>query len=247
VTGVWTPAGQTQGRSGDRGSYRGHETLFWRRLASRVGFGGLTALIVMMAWAPSGASAQTLRDEIPAGCPPAPVLTAVFVGRLDQRDLRAGRFEVLEVRSGSLAGYQVAGLVDVDYFEDVRFLDPGQSYLVGVAPDPITGRLGSKVRAPEPRFGGNQVVALDEVTCPVFEDPVVTLLPDGSSVESGVLTPLFDRPGRILLALVAPGVWAFGVLVVLAVAKLLVVSALNVLVRRSAPARRVSAAPTPHD
>lgn len=222
----------------------------WSRSLTTIATGLVATVLVLgalLVTSTGRAHGQVLDDEVPAGCPPAPVSSGVFVGELDQRDVRAGRFRVIEVRSGSLEGYEVGGLVDVDYFADVRFLDPGERYVVGVAPDPITGRLVSKVRAPEPRFGGNQVVALDEVVCPVFEDPVLTLLPDGSSVESGVFTPLFDRPGRLLLALVAPAVWAFGVLVVLAVVKLLVVTALSGLGRRGTPVRRGDAVPTPRE
>lgn len=176
---------------------------------------------------PSAALAQDVDDEIPAGCPPRPDVAAVFVGEVTQRDVRAARFQVLDVRSGSLEGFQVENLVDVDYLGDVRFLDDGEQYLVGAGVDPVTGRLVSKVRAPEPRFGGNQVVALDQRECPVFEDPAITLHLDGSTVESGVLTPLFDRPERVALALVTPAVWAFGALAALAALKLVGVTLLR--------------------
>jgi len=188
-----------------------------------------------LALAPAGASAQGSADEeIPAGCPPRPEAVAVFVGEVSQRDIRAARFVVVDVRSGTLEGYRVDDLVDVDFFGDVRFLDDGQVYLVGAGVDPVTGRLVSKVRAPEPRFGGNQVVALDQLECPVFEDPAITLHLDGSTVESGVLTPLFDRPERLLLSLVTPAVWAFGVLAALSALKIVGIT----LVRRLAGAGR---------
>ena len=188
-----------------------------------------------LALAPAGAAAQgSAEDEIPAGCPPRPEAVAVFVGEVRQRDIRAARFVVVDVRSGSLEGYRVDDLVDVDFFGDVRFLDDGQVYLVGAGVDPVTGRLVSKVRAPEPRFGGNQVVALDQLECPVFEDPAITLHLDGSTVESGVLTPLFDRPERLLLSLVTPAVWAFGVLAALSALKIVGIT----LVRRLAGAGR---------
>lgn len=177
--------------------------------------------------APSAAMAQVIDEEVPPGCPPRPGVHAVFVGEVQQRDIRAARFLVLDVRSGGLDGFSVDDLVDVDYLDDVRFLDDGQRYLVGAALDPLTGRLVSKVRAPELRFGGNQVVALDQLECPVFEDPAVTLHLDGSTVESGVLTPLFDRPERIALAVITPAVWAFGALAALAALKLAGISLLR--------------------
>ena len=182
--------------------------------------------VAALAVLPGTAVAQTV-DDVPAGCPARPEVEAVFVGEVQQRDIRAARFQVIDLRAGSLEGFQVGELVDVDYLGDVRFLDDGQQYLVGAGVDPVTGRLVSKVRAPELRFGGNQVVALDQLECPVFEDPAITLHLDGSTVESGVLTPLFDRPERVALALITPAVWAFGALAALAALKLVGVSLLR--------------------
>lgn len=180
--------------------------------------------------AASGAGAQVV-DDVPAGCPPRPEVAAVFVGEVRQRDIRAARFEVIDIRAGSLEGAMVDRLVDVDYFADVRFLDDGGRYLIGAAPDPLTGRLTSKVRAPELRFGGNQVVALDQLNCPTFEDPAMTFHVDGSAVESGVLTPLLDQPAKVLLALITPAVWAFGLLAALAAVRLLIVAAVRRVAR----------------
>jgi hypothetical protein len=156
--------------------------------------------------------------SVPPGCPAPTPAAAVFVGRLESTDSRTGRFSVEQVRAGSLGSYQIGVLVDVDYDDETRFLEPGTRYLVGVAVDPVTGRLVSKVREPAPRFGGNQVVALDPSTseCPVVEDPVRTLDVDGSSVESGVLTPLFEDPMRLLRAVLLPAAWALALLVALA-------------------------------
>lgn len=188
---------------------------------------GVSLLVIGAA---GGARAQPV-DDVPPGCPPRPEVTAVFIGEVRQRDIRAARFEVIDIRAGSLDGAMVDRLVDVDYFADVRFLDDGERYLVGVAPDPLTGRLVSKVRAPELRFGGNQVVALDQLNCPTFEDPAITLHVDGSGVESGVLTPLLDQPAKVLLALITPAVWAFGLLAALAAVRLLIVAAVRRVAR----------------
>lgn len=154
--------------------------------------------------------------EVAAGCPPEPEARAVFVGRVEATDWRAARFFVVQVRAGSLEGYEVGGLVDVDFLEDLRFLEIGESYVVGAGVDPFTRRLVSKVREPAPRFGGNQVVALDEVECPVYQDPVRTLDLDGTPVESGVLTPLYGEGRALARALVLPLVWAFTALLALA-------------------------------
>lgn len=155
---------------------------------------------------------------IPAGCElPTPV-QATFVGRLAATDRRTGRFEVAQIRGGSLGGFAVNGLVDVDYGDDIRFLESGAEYLVAVGVDTASGRLQSKVRDPEPLFGGNQVIGIEErpLDCPEVEDAVRTLLTDGSSVESGVLAPLSSDRTGLLRALLLPAVWVFGGLVAVA-------------------------------
>lgn len=155
---------------------------------------------------------------IPAGCElPTPV-QATFVGRLSVTDRRTGRFEVRQVRGGSLEGYSVNGLVDVDYGDDLRFLVIGTDYVVAAGVDSESGRLVSKVRDPEPLFGGNQVIGIEErpLDCPVVEDAVRTVLTDGTSVESGVLAPLSSDSDGLLRAMLLPAAWVFGGLLALA-------------------------------
>ena len=156
---------------------------------------------------------------IPAGCElPTPV-QATFVGALSITDRRTGRFEVRQLRGGSLEGYSVNGLVDVDYGDDIRFLEVAEQYIVAVGVDSGTGRLVSKVRDPEPLFGGNQVIGIDErpLDCPEVEDGVRTVTMLGTSVESGVLAPLSaDRDG-LVRAITLPALWVFGGLVALAI------------------------------
>jgi hypothetical protein len=161
----------------------------------------------------------TPNTTIPAGCElPTPV-QATFVGRLAATDRRTGRFEVAQIRGGTLDGFALNGLVDVDYGGDIRFLELGTTYLVAVGLDAESGRLQSKVRDPEPLFGGNQVIGIEErpLDCPEVEDAVRTLLTDGSSVESGVLAPLSTDGSGLARALVLPAVWVFGGLLALAV------------------------------
>ena len=155
---------------------------------------------------------------IPADCVlPMPV-KATFVGRLAATDPKTARFEVQQIRGGSLEGYSVAGLVDVDYGEDVRFLEQQQSYIVAVGVDGSSNRLVSKVRDPEPLYGGSQIIAMDDAgtDCPEVEDAVRTLTIDGNSVESGVLAPLRSADGRLLRAVLLPVLWVFGGLLGLA-------------------------------
>jgi hypothetical protein len=169
---------------------------------------------------PPPVSALTVAQvTAPPGCPSPVPAGAIFVGTLMQKDARTARFTIDQLRAGGgLEYFQVAGMVDVDYFDDVRYLDPGTAYLVGVAADPNTQRLVSKVRELEPRFGGNQVVALEQSTadCPVIDDPIRTLNVDGSTIESGVISPLLTDKTGVLRALLLPAAWVFAALVALA-------------------------------
>jgi hypothetical protein len=153
---------------------------------------------------------------VPAGCPASPIVRAVIVGRVEATDFRTARFVVLQVRSGSVDGLLRGGFLDVDYFDDVRYLNVGERYVVGVGYDERTRRAVSKVRSPEPRFGGSQIVALDDLDCPPFVDDVRTLTLDGTPVESGVLAPLLGQGPAIVRAILLPVLWVFGGLVVLA-------------------------------
>lgn len=186
-----------------------------RRLVSFV-----IAVSVATVGASAGAStAPTIPNStIPASCEiPLPV-RVTFVGSVVGSDSRTARFEVRQIRGGSVEGFSVGGLIDVDYGEDVRFLEPGESYLVAAGVDQTSGRLVSKVRDPEPLFGGNQVIGIGEqnVDCPELEDAVRTLTTDGRSLESGVLAPLGEDRRGLVRAVVLPFVWVFGGLVVLA-------------------------------
>ena len=150
-------------------------------------------------------------NTVPASCfLPTPV-QATFVGRVSVSDRRTARFEVVQMRGGSLDGYAVANLVDVQYDEDVRFLEIDQSYIVALGVDDSTGVLYSKVRDPEPLYGGSQVVGLDSgASCPEVEDAVRTLTMDGRSVESGVLAPLKDAKRQVGRAFLLPLLWVLG-------------------------------------
>lgn len=163
----------------------------------------------------------TTTTALPAGCAPPPVPHAQFEGELRAADPRTARFAVLELLGGSLSGFQVGELVDVDFGDDVRYLELGEQYLVSAGIDDETGRLTSKVTPVLPMFGGDAVVGVDDrdVVCPTFDDPVVTTMLDGAPVESGVLAPFFEEPDGILLAVAKPAAVAFGALVVIVALK----------------------------
>lgn len=164
--------------------------------------------------------------QAPAGCAVPDQEQAVFVGFLVQRDDVTARFAIREVRSGTLDGWEKAGFVDVRYGDEVRYLDPATTYLVGTGVDPATRVLVSTVRPPAPLFGGSDIIGLNDtdVTCPVVDDPVHTLLLDGSSVDSAVLRSLDGSGRRILRAVLQPVGVALAVLVGLVALKLLAFS-----------------------
>lgn len=220
-----------------------------RRLGQRITFGAITASIVGVSLATmtliGHVSAQELPEPVPApalppiaepnavstrlvpvpvGCAAPPVEQVVFVGTMVVADTSTARFAIESVRSGSATGFEVGGLIDVRYGDEVRFLDPDTSYIVGAAVDPTNRVLASAVREPAPLFGGNEIAGVDnsDVQCPRLADPIRTLMADGTSVESGVLTPLRDAKGDILRALLQPVGVAFLILLGLVAVKLLI-------------------------
>ena len=159
---------------------------------------------------------------VPVGCPNPPTASAVFFGKLGPKDFRTAQFTVVgRVRAGSLDGYAAGDQVQVRYGDDVRFLEPGETYIVGVTPDPAISMLTSKVRVPEPLFGGDAVAGVDDsdVSCPTVEDPVITLTALATPVDTGLLTPLRGAQRDLLMAVLRPLVIAFAVLVALVLVK----------------------------
>lgn len=175
---------------------------------------------------PAGETAETSAaptTTIPEGCiVPTPV-QATFVGEVTVTDRRTARFAVVQMRGGSLEGFTSGDLVDVDYAEDVRFLEEGRSYIVATGVDQSTGRLFSKVRDPEPLLGSSQVIGLNSgADCPEIEDAVRTLTMEARPVDSGVLTPLRDAQSRLVRSLVLPVVWVLVALIGLVTVKAVV-------------------------
>lgn len=155
--------------------------------------------------AADGSSRQWL-VPVPTGCPAPPLPDVVFLGTLRAKDFRTGRFRIDQVRAGVIEQYSYGNLVDVRFGGDTTYLETGTQYLVGARLDPQTAMLTSKIRAEEPLFGGNEVIGAAEtdIECPVLGDPIRTLLPNGSSVDSGVWTPFTDSKRSLLRALLLP-------------------------------------------
>lgn len=158
---------------------------------------------------------------VPVGCPVPEPAAVVFTGTMIGKDdvTKVVRFRIDQVRAGSAEAWAVNGLIDVRYGPDYRFLDEGEQYLVGVGLDPVYGVPSSTVRPPEPTFGGNDVVGVDDlaVDCPTIDDPVRTLQIDGTSVDSGVLSLMTEDRRLLLATLAVPTMIAFAVLLALVV------------------------------
>jgi len=151
---------------------------------------------------------------VPEGCALPPVAQAVFVGRVESTDKVSAVFTVEQIRAGSLEGYATDNTVKVRYGTDVKYLDRGTSYIVGVAPDAISLKLSSTVRDSAELFGGAEVVGSNK-KCPEFEAAARTLHVDGTSVNTGLFVQLARQPLRLALALLAPPVLVLAGLVAL--------------------------------
>jgi hypothetical protein len=158
---------------------------------------------------------------VPVGCVAPPAAQVVFLGELVAADFRTGRFDIDAVSAGSADPWRGGNLIDVHYGDDVRYLQVGERYIVGARVDDDTGLLSSKIREPAPLFGGNEVVGVNDtdLDCPVFEDPMRTLRSDGTSVDSGLLTPLTKDSGRLVRAFVVPALVAFAIVFALALVR----------------------------
>ncbi len=140
---------------------------------------------------------------VPEGCPGPPAWFAVFTGRLERTEGSAGIFTVLQVRAGAPDAVVVGTEVRVSYGTDVRFLEVGTSYIVGMASDPVTLALASTVRDSPDLFGGAELAGSREA-CPEFEQPARTLRLDGTSVDTAVLSGLSDARWVLLVVIVVP-------------------------------------------
>jgi|688.fasta_scaffold09381_17 hypothetical protein len=140
---------------------------------------------------------------VPQGCALPPQALAVFVGEIISTDPVSAVFSVLQIRAGSLEGYQEGTTVQVRYGSDAKFLSVGDSYLVGVAPDPVSSRLSSSIRDSAELFGGAEIAG-SNTQCPEFEQPARTFTLEGRDIEAGLFSQFFDQPLRLALAVVLP-------------------------------------------
>jgi hypothetical protein len=159
---------------------------------------------------------------VPEGCSAPALPHIVFVGRVDDRDYRAVRFDIEQIRAGRPEPFASGSQIDVRYGLDAQYLDSGERYLVSAVIHPDLGLLVSRVTPAVENFGGDEVIGVSEsdVNCPVYDDPMRTLHLDGTPVEAAVLEPFFGAKVRLLGAMVVPLAVAFGVIFLLATFRL---------------------------
>jgi hypothetical protein len=168
------------------------------------------------------------QTTLPAGCVAPRAATATFLGELISSDDLLATYRVVQVRGGSLGAYVNSGLISVRYADrETLFLEPGKIYLVGAGASELFTTLESKVRAEKELFGGNAVVGIDEsdVPCPKFEDPIITLLPNGDLIDSGIFSLITSQPTQLLQVFLLPLFFVLVFLIGLVIVKRLVQAA----------------------
>ena len=168
------------------------------------------------------------QTTLPAGCIAPRAATATFLGELISTDDLLATYRVVQVRGGSLGAYANSGLISVRYSDrETRFLEPGETYLVGAGASELFTTLESKVRAEKELFGGDAVVGIDEsdVPCPKFEDPVITLRPNGDFIDSGIFSLFAKQPTQLLQVFLLPLFFVLVFLIGLVIFKRLVQAA----------------------
>ena len=148
---------------------------------------------------------------IPEGCFAQIIPQVVFVGKVENVSDASVSFSIQKTISGDASAYvSVDGRVEVQYGTDGKFLDTGSVYIVGAVTDPFSPILVSKVRPETATLSGAIVQTNTGDACPTFEDAVITLREDGTSVNTGVFRPLLKNKVLIALVLLASVAIAFG-------------------------------------
>ena len=155
---------------------------------------------------------------IPEGCFAQTIPQVVFMGKVEKVSATSVSFSIQKTISGDASAYVSSdGRVEVQYGTDGKFLDTGSVYVVGAVTDPFSPILVSKVRAEIATLNGAVGQTNTGDACPAFEDAVITLHEDGTSVDTGVLRPLMKHKLLIALVLLASLAIAFGGLATLVI------------------------------
>lgn len=191
-----------------------------KRLVAIVMAGASLAVPAVASAQPEPPAPRSPLLDIPEGCPTQILAdTVVFVGTVSATDYRTVRYRIDQPRAGDLGRF--ASQVDTEYFVDVRYgvdtkyLHEGSQYLVGATLNPNVGLLESKVAPERQSIGENEVINANETDeqCPELSDPKMTMHVDGTSIDAGMLTPLFDDSrGMLSAVLTAAGLVLGGIL-----------------------------------
>ena len=155
---------------------------------------------------------------IPEGCFAQTIPQVVFMGKVEKVSATSVSFSIQKTISGDASAYVSSdGRVEVQYGTDGKFLDTGSVYVVGAVTDPFSPILVSKVRAEIATLNGAVGQTNTGDACPAFEDAVITLHEDGTSVDTGVLRPLMKHKLLIALVLLASLAIAFGGLAIVVI------------------------------
>jgi hypothetical protein len=148
---------------------------------------------------------------IPEGCFAQTIPQVVFIGKVEKVSDASVSFSIQKTISGDASAYVSGdGRVEVQYGTDGKFLDTGSVYIVGAVTDPFSPILVSKVRPETTTLGGAIGQTNTGDACPTFEDAVITLREDGTSVNTGVLRPLMKNKVLIVVVLLVSVAIAFG-------------------------------------
>ncbi|MFY9481468.1 MAG: hypothetical protein WAP25_06205 [Ilumatobacteraceae bacterium] len=155
---------------------------------------------------------------IPEGCFPQALPQVVFVGKATNVSDESVSFAIQKTITGDASSYVTGdGTVEVQYGTDAKFVHEGKTYIVGAVTDPFLPILVSKLRATTTTLGAELGQTNTGDACPTFEDAIITLNENGTSVDTGVLRPLRENKLLVIAALVLSVALAIGGLVAVVV------------------------------
>ena len=155
---------------------------------------------------------------IPEGCFPQALPQVVFIGEASNVSDESVSFAIQKTITGDASSYVTGdGTVEVQYGTDAKFVDEGKTYIVGAVTDPFLPILVSKLRATTTTLSAELGQTNTGDACPTFEDAIITLNENGTSVDTGVLRPLRENKLLIIAVLILSVAIAFGGLVAVVV------------------------------
>ena len=142
----------------------------------------------------------------------------MFIGKVTNVADESVSFAIQKTITGDASSYVTGdGTVEVQYGTDAKFVDVGKTYIVGAVTDPFLPILVSKLRATTTTLSAELGQTNTGDACPTFEDAIITLNENGTSVDTGVLRPLRENKLLVIAALVLSVALAIGGLVAVVV------------------------------